>query len=359
MRLIISKRNEHSKLVEQNYSLLSTIYYLKKLIFILLSITIGSCYSIESDCDCDNVTILPIVPVLPEDDFSWELTNAPPSVWSISVGSNEDIWATSSRIVYLSTDNGDTWIQKYNGYNALSLIRSIAVNPINGYIFFSTSENGLFRSTDNGETWVQVTNDIALHGIIVALSGEIYVQGSYIYYSNDNGDTWIEKNNGFSSSVFSLALGIDGMLYTGFFYRGVYRSTDGGNTWLPPIHYSDASIYGLTVSADGSIFAAVWDIGVLKSTDRGVTWIQVNNGFDKLFDAYRIIYNPITRDIFVGDGSYNSKIYRSTDLGASWELKNNGIVDNQQISSFAFNPITGQMYVVANSRGVYRSRDGK
>ena len=100
----------------RSYQLQATCY--RPIILILLSITIGSCYSIESDCD--NVTILPIVPVLPEDDFSWELTNAPTSVWSISIGSNGDIWATSSRIVYLSTDNGDTWIQKYNGYNGLS-----------------------------------------------------------------------------------------------------------------------------------------------------------------------------------------------------------------------------------------------
>ena len=119
----------------------------------------------------------------------------------------------------------------------------------------------------------------------------------------------------------------------------------------------------ITVSDDGSIFAATDNIpGVLKSTDRGDTWTQVNDGFGA-HSAGTIIYNPITKDLFVTLGRYHddfsgasyTQIYRSTDLGESWKLTNSGIPNEPYIYEFAFNPITGQMYVATNG-GVYRSK---
>jgi photosystem II stability/assembly factor-like uncharacterized protein len=179
------------------------------------------------------------------------------------------------------------------------------------------------------------------------------------FFSNDNGDTWIEKSNGLSSdkTVASLALGADGTLYEGTSSGGVYRSTDGGDTWLPPSNYNTVPlIRGLVISYDGSIFATTQENGVLKSTDKGVTWSKINTGYAVDEDANAIIYNPITREVFVGDSFLYSGVYRSTDLGTTWELINSGIPKNTYIGAFAFNPNTGKMYVLTND-GVYRSRN--
>jgi photosystem II stability/assembly factor-like uncharacterized protein len=315
----------------------------------LLSITIGSCYSIESDCD-----------------FYWERTNGP-RAHSIVVASNGDIWTgTVMSEIFLSTDNGNTWVQKNDDFLG-NLIYSIAINPINGYIFYGTAWEGLFRSTDNGESWVNViSNLVDVYAILITPSGEIYFGSaafgsisSKIYYSNDNGDTWIERSNGLPdrSAISSLALGTDGTLYAGTFYRGVYRSTDNGNNWLPPSNYNNnVYIRGLTICDDGSILATAEENGVLKSTNKGVTW----SFFYNVREAYvsSIIYNSITRDIFVGTtlGDDDGMVYRSTNLGAKWELKNNGIPKSNAIHAFAFNSHTGQMYVTTGN-GVYRSRN--
>ena len=333
--------------------LLPTFYSLKKIMFILLSITIGSCYSIESDCD-----------------FFWERTSGPNNVYLVAVASKGDIWAvtysdgvSSLTTVYLSTDNGDTWVKKNNGLTGTA-IYYMAISPINGYLFVNGS-SGLFRSTDRGENWIYVNVGItSVSDILITPSGEIYL-ATYktVFYSNDNGDTWIEKNDGLSSNeeISSFALGRDGTLYAGTIRGGVYRSTNNGDTWLAPSNYTNAFVVALTVSDDGSVFAATNDYtGFLKSTDRGVTWnqFQIHAGLD-VEHVYSIIYNPITKDIFVSDCLKNTEnwmIHRSTDLGESWEVKNNGLPNKTGISSFAFNPNTGQMYIATN-HGVYRSRN--
>ena len=332
---------------KKNYSLRTMSYQLKMLMLILLSISILS---------CDSSTNGPI-----GEGFYWERTSGPSNAaCSLAVARNGDIWVSAGSEIYLSTDNGNTWIQKGSFVHT---IEPIVVNPINGYIFAGSTVHGLLRSTDNGESWVQITNNMHVFDIVIAPSGEIYFgTGGSIQYSSNNGNTWITKSNGLPlQAVVSLALENDGTLYAGIDnlgtdLSGVYRSTDGGGNWLP----CDANEYfiDITVSDDGSIFAATLGSKVLRSVNRGVNWDQINTGLDG-WGTRAIIYNPITMCIFVSVAiSFDdSKIYRSTNFGANWELKSDGIQNRtSHIHSFAFNFNTGQMFA-ATDGGVYRSRN--
>ena len=241
----------------------------------------------------------------------WERTNVINNninnIFSLVVTNNGDLWAGSDNGIYLSTNNGNTWVQKGS-----IRISSMAIGP-SGYIFAGTGGDGLYLSADNGENWIKV--DIPslsyIYDILTTPSGEVYLgTGTGIYYSSDNGypGTWVEKNNGVISIVFSLALGIDGTLYAGE-ASGVYRSTNGGDDWLQCV-YTEAQVQDLTISSDGSIFAAATYRGIFKSTDKGLTWNQVNTGFRSGYSSYRIIYNPVTQHLVTG----SSRIYMSTDL---------------------------------------------
>jgi len=341
---------------------------LKFFMFILLAITIFSCYS--------NKLGLYYV------DIIWEPTDNLPNLdpdlgnWYITVATDGNIWTYYGNKLYLSTDNGDTWIKKNN--IPFSLISSlIVVNPVNGYIFAScnngyTDELGLYRSTDNGENWEHILDNVSTTiGVLCTTSGEIYVgaakklfeeRESVCYYSNDNGNTWIEKSKGLPAWFSPDAVGKDGTLYART-KRGVYRSTDDGNTWLPPSNY-DTPIFSLAI-CDSAIFVTtnirVSDRFILKSTDKGRNWNTVNTGFDDPPVPYRIISNLVTNDIFVINyirssiyqQDYN-ELYRSSNLGKYWKSESSGFPD--QVGWLAVNPKTGQMFAGTPS-GVYRTKN--
>jgi photosystem II stability/assembly factor-like uncharacterized protein len=83
-------------------------------------------------------------------DFYWEYTGGPPGVnpYAITVASNGNIWVSANSSIYLSADNGNTWVEK-GRFSSRPL--TISINPMNNYIFTCIAYNGLFRSTDNGE----------------------------------------------------------------------------------------------------------------------------------------------------------------------------------------------------------------
>jgi photosystem II stability/assembly factor-like uncharacterized protein len=298
---------------------------------------------------------------------------------SIAVANNGYVWLGANG-VYLSTNNGNTWIQKSNGlpssFGYHMQVTSIAINPVNGYIFASVISNNsstnniLYISTDDGSNWVPILS-VVVRDILCTQSGEIYLGTSEgVYYSNNNGNNWITKNNELlNSNVFSLASEPDGILYAGT-NAGVYRLTNGLNNWIQSSNYTNITIRDLTVSDDGSIFAVAGSTGVLKSTDKGITWSQVNNwtkGAIYLnYDVNKIIYNHITQHIFISMTAVG--IYRSTDLGTSWTLINPDVNNDAYrgpllpggffLAKFAFNPSTGMMFTRIDPAGsIWRSTD--
>jgi photosystem II stability/assembly factor-like uncharacterized protein len=342
---------------------------IKLIMLVLVAITIFSCYSSEPDCG----------------NIIWEPAGSLPyfaGSLSITVASDGNIWVILPRVpeeLYLSTNNGDTWNKKSN---IPFIANSININPTNGHFFLGTVFGGLYRSTDNGENWKNILDSVAITDILFTISGEIYVgthkynynteppyeRETGFYYSNDNGNTWTNKIGALpnSSYIWQLALGKDGTLYAGLDNHGAYRSTDRGDSWLPSSNYNDVTIRGLTVCNNGSILAISHNVGILKSTDKGLNWNKVNNGFDNTGNVYKIISNPVTKDIFVINEfysltpptfmNYDYEAYRSDNLGERWMNFDipEGPINNLNV--FAINPKTGQMFM-GTDRGVYRTKN--
>jgi ligand-binding sensor domain-containing protein len=304
--------------------------------------------------------------------MEWELVSNLPELkswdsgaWSIIFNPNNgDIFAYhdsySNGRLYLSIDNGNTWIKKSD----IALLSDfITINPFNENLFLSTVVN-LYRSIDNGEYWEKIVN-MSVNGILFTASGEIYIgcknnkEKNFCCYSDDNGNSWIQKSSGLPKGFAPLAIGKDGTLYAKSI-KGVYRSTDGGVKWLKPSNFNNVDINSLTICHNDSIFATGLKYsGIFKSTDQGVTWIQLNTGF-RIGVLDGITYNPVTNDIFVTnskvtDGNnYNNEVYKSSNLGETWILENNGLPN--EYGNLAINPKTGQMFV-GTCKGVFRSKN--
>ena len=286
-----------------------------------------------------------------------------------AITNNGDIFVLTEEGVFLSADNGDTWVQKH--VFPVPYMSAIAAS---GYgSIFVVYQNGLymFRSTDNGESWKTIRPPYYMisGGMLFTESGEIYLgyeafgDWTGIYYSKDNGDTWVRKPVPYIFADF--AMGTDGTLYTSIennrllpLERGIYRSTDAGDNWFP-LNTSIGRIKGIILIGDSTIIG-VGEFNILvKSTDRGVTWSQIIS--DELSPGRSggsagALYNPITGHIFVF--GYKG-VARSTDQGETWDIVTSGLPAGN-IMDWAINPTTGMLFVTLSnikydSMMVYRS----
>jgi hypothetical protein len=314
---------------------------------ILLSITIGSCYSIESDCE------IPIDPgPLPEKDFWESIPDSPTDVYRMACDANGNLWvSTYNGNVYLY--NGTSWQQRGS---VGGVVNAIAVAP-NGDIY-NVGDLSLYRSTNRGTTWNSVFNvnkkieRYELAEIVISHSGEVYFATPNNVYVPD-GSSWRSAGtNGLSGTLSSpIALSPNGTLYAveriSSYQCYIIRSTDAGNSWLRSTGFSASMICKLTVVDNNTIFVAAYFDGILKSTDGGQNWEYL---ITRNTLAWDIIYNFLTGTLFADLDLYalatcNAVI--STDLGKSWEVKNDGLGTEPGLGPycFAFNPITGDTYL--------------
>ena len=187
------KKKKSYKLKKPRTSVLVTRTY-QLIMLILLSITIGSCYSIESDCGnrpIEPTTIPPTPPPLPRDGF-WEIIPGSTHMHRIACDANGNLLA-------LRGDSHD--VHFYNG----TILQFISAMPggLTGDNAIAVAPNGdayvlgtvvFSRSIDGGINWYPVFStdtilDYALAEIAISPSGDVYfatLNNGYV----PNGNSW-------------------------------------------------------------------------------------------------------------------------------------------------------------------------
>ncbi|NNG26388.1 MAG: hypothetical protein HKM87_02580, partial [Ignavibacteriaceae bacterium] len=111
-------------------------------------------------------------------------------------------------------------------------VRSLA--NINGTIYAGTEVNGVYISTDDGITWIARNEGIETYGIssIINFQGYIFAGtlGYGVYRSSDGGLSWTAPTTGNTLFVTSLVVNSP-YIYAGAASLGLYRSSDNGITW--------------------------------------------------------------------------------------------------------------------------------
>ena len=157
----------------------------------------------------------------------------------------ENIFASTSGGVFLSTDNGASWIAKNNGlpknedgnYN----VGYFAVNREN---LFIGSKKGVFRSTDNGGNWLGVNSGLPENTFVFAFAviGENIFIGTGTYTdTNVIAGVFLSTNNGTSWNNVSLGLPQIGDIYISALViagNNIFAGTDGAggfSVWRRPL----------------------------------------------------------------------------------------------------------------------------
>jgi ribosomal protein S11 len=213
--------------------------------------------------------------------------------------------------VYVSTDNGTTWVQTSLNNRIVTALAKIGSNLYAGAI-----SGGIFISTNNGTNWTQSSLTVGVSSI--AESGNNILvssnsSGGGIYYSSNNGINW--SNTSISSGIF-WPLAVNGNdVFAGS--NGVWKSTNNGINWTQT-SFNNRLLWSLAANGNIIFAGCIQTYGVYKSTDNGTSWAQTS------------LNNRVVRSLAVdGDNVYagtsDNGVYVSNDNGMNWVQRNEGL----------------------------------
>jgi hypothetical protein len=231
--------------------------------------------------------------------------------------------------VHRSSDNGNNWLNMYNG-----LADSIGVysfDAIGGNILAGT-QYGIYLSSDNGESWhsIGIPNRVVLS---LATLGTDIVAGtdSGVFLLNGSGGGWLVLNKSLDSTLIQTIGVLGTNIFVGSDGPGVFLSSDSGNSWTAVNKGLESDIiYSLAV-ADTNILAGTAGGGYF-STNKGRQWDLLTSGMPQ---AYVQRLGVSGKNIFAGT---NLGAFLSTDNGERWNFIDSGLGEwaNSTISSFVF-----------------------
>ncbi|MGB2869781.1 MAG: zinc-ribbon domain-containing protein [Bacteroidota bacterium] len=293
-------------------------------------------------------------------------------VRSFLVIGNHLLAATDGGGVFLSSDQGKTWIAANKGLTNLYCF-SLASTVGGGNIYLGTSQGGVFVSNDNGTSWREFSNglpsrkgklDEIWYPVIFCFSSV----GSSLFIGTTNGvflkdeddRLWIPVNNGIPDNTIVYCLASDGVnLFAGTYDSGVFLSTDKGKSWKR----MNAGLTNMTVISLAIIRAnllAGTNGGVFLSSDKGKTWATLSPGLTNSTINALIAGSDKTNRINIFAGTYGQGIFISTDNGSTWTEYNSGLT-NKNIRCFVID-LNGFIYagiergpLYADYGGVFRT----
>ncbi len=211
---------------------------------------------------------------------------------------------------FYNSSNGD-WTRS----DSVSLTYSQYVSH-DGTIYVGDIYNGIYVSTDNGQTWVRSNNGLSnwyFFGFGEGNTGRIFAAAwpERTYYSDDHGKSWNLVPDPLLSNTMAHDFKFkDDTLFAGI-DDGVAISTDNGISWslLPGIY---GTVTKMAIAPNGEILASLLGQGVYSSTDDGRDWTPFNKGLTNLFvrnfafDKFNRLFAATDSGIFVVDMSSES-----------------------------------------------------
>lgn len=267
--------------------------------------------------------------------------------------SDNTIWVSGSdNTVFISNDNGKTWLDRSVKSDIKTGFRDIAVFNDKTAIVMgigSGIQSTLFKTLDAGKTWEKLYQNQEEKGFFDSIAfwdennGLLMgdpVDGFYVIKrTKDGGKTWsripqnnipqiLENESAFAASGNTLIVGDNGNAWftTGGLSASVYSSDDFGNTWQRgsvPLHQKTTTSggYALALNSQKKLFVMGGDY--LKRDNKytnlaslkGNKWSKVNTGDNGLRTAMTCIKNTC-----ITTGKLSSDI--SFDNGLNWQPLN-------------------------------------
>jgi photosystem II stability/assembly factor-like uncharacterized protein len=257
------------------------------------------------------------------------------------------VWKSASKIVFQSTDNGQTWQDVSAG-----LPEGVEIGCIyaGGGEVFLGFENGLFRSVANSGTPIwkpELLLDHRITGIIPGQAGLYACSNGRGFFQELSGTgVWLPMHKALEDqSVYTVLETADGTVFIGS-NSGITTSTNGGKTWKGVF---DEAVVTNLITVNGVLLGTA-SRGVIRSTDGGVhwDWVLTNSGAAVAIDRTKGGLGAITYD------GGKQQFYTSKDSGSTWQQMDDNALPFRFSSDIK---AAGDYLFVSEATGILRSSD--
>jgi len=280
---------------------------------------------------------------------NWQVQNNFPFTVTMDMKDSTGVICGYSGAVYISRDNGNTWVKKNTGISDYFLMADVVSKDT---LFLANNNGKIYRSDDGGNSWQTFNCGIQISSIEFINSKVGYAGGTsyYILKTTDGGQTWqqIVVANVIPSNTLSIKF-FD--LNVGFAFREhstILRTSDGGNTWTP--YNIGDDIYSFYFVNATTAFACGEHGVTYRTDDGGLTWQWIS--LTGRIDAYHLysvyFFNPNT-GFTVGT---RGRILKTTDGGITWNTYSPTYIDVSDVSV----PTPTTAYITVGNR-IYKTSD--
>lgn len=263
---------------------------------------------------------------------------------------NGDLFECNDGGVYISSDDGLSWVDKTNGMEISQIYKLSVSQTVADETIIGLQDNG--TKLLNGGSWDDVKSGDGMECLIDYT--DVNTQyGTYTY-----GQISRTTNHWFSSvdiepsgagygawvTPYIISPTNNSTLYAG--YADVWKTTNKGNSWTKISTFNTSSkIRAMAIAPSNTQVLFVSDPDqIWKTTNDGGSWTDVTNNLPIWSSSitYIAIKNDDPNTIWVTLSGYNgNNVYQSTNGGSSWtnisdglpELPAYTIVQNTQIAS--------------------------
>ncbi len=218
----------------------------------------------------------------------WTSIKTPAAFSRLYPFSNKTIYATSDQSLYLSTDNGSTWVLRSKP--GVGIIKGLYFKDDGKIIAFGDGYySKMCVSVDSGATFTKIFLPSAEYALCMFFSdannGFAGCRAGRILKTTDGGASWVLITTGITSNIQSIHF-VDNLSGWAVSNDGYLLNTsDRGNTWTNRQLQTGDTFSGLKFfdSQNGLVCGSNF---ILKTTDGGTTWIRFPAGFpDYIFTS--------------------------------------------------------------------------
>lgn len=284
--------------------------------------------------------------------------------------------------VFLSTDEGETWVQKVFVNQEGRKVNTIAgldvellrMDPVDSSVMYIASQSsGALKTTTSGEQWIPLplpkerVRDIAVNPVV---NTDVYAAiGNNVYKSADGGASWeivFTDTQGGNVKRIAIDWYNTQRIFVGTTIGSILLSEDGGVNWKVVFQVNEPFTELLIDRSDSRIvYALELDHALHKSVDGGFTWVNLlDEDYTEQSGKNSTRVKQLSLDPNNTSTLYLSSsqgISRSTDRGETWvplsTLIERGAEENSSILNMTVTPGDSSTLYFTVGRLIHKSMD--